>query len=30
VVKRSFLEESPQNGIRSIMAKILAGQWQKE
>jgi DNA-binding transcriptional LysR family regulator len=30
VVKRSFLEESPQNGIRSIMAKILAKQWQNE
>ena len=30
VVKRSFIEESPQNGIRSIMAKILAKQWQNE
>ncbi|MFA5904073.1 MAG: LysR family transcriptional regulator [Desulfobacula sp.] len=28
VIQRSFIEKTPQGGIRSIMAKILAGHWQ--
>ena len=28
VIKRSFIEKSPPGGIGSIMAKILAGNWQ--